>query len=150
MSYLSPCRPTAGTKSRLGRRSMRRRSIMLVILPVLAAASIPMTGLAQAATPSTKLVIASAAFSTPASVATKKPVTIKLENADGTAVPSPTDLTLSLSGSSAGKIFSATAGVLADEKKGETHDCAGKNSCKGKGGCASKDDAPKTDSKPKG
>jgi hypothetical protein len=28
-------------------------------------------------------------------------------------------------------------GVLADEKKGETHDCAGKNSCKGKGGCKS-------------
>src|SRR6266436_5175335 len=27
------------------------------------------------------------------------------------------------------------AGVLADEKKGETHDCKGKNSCKGKGGC---------------
>jgi hypothetical protein len=32
-----------------------------------------------------------------------------------------------------------TAGVLADEKKGETHDCAGKNSCKGKGGCKSGD-----------
>ena len=31
-----------------------------------------------------------------------------------------------------------TAGVLAD-KKGETHDCAGKNSCKGKGGCKSGD-----------
>ena len=31
------------------------------------------------------------------------------------------------------------AGVLADEKKGETHDCAGKNSCKGKGGCKSGD-----------
>ena len=31
-----------------------------------------------------------------------------------------------------------TAGVLADEK-GETHDCAGKNSCKGKGGCKSGD-----------
>ena len=30
------------------------------------------------------------------------------------------------------------AGVLADEK-GETHDCAGKNSCKGKGGCKSGD-----------
>lgn len=30
-------------------------------------------------------------------------------------------------------------GVLADEKKGETHDCAGKNSCKGKGGCKSGD-----------
>lgn len=30
---------------------------------------------------------------------------------------------------------SNSAGVLADEKKGETHDCKGKNSCKGKGGC---------------
>ncbi len=30
---------------------------------------------------------------------------------------------------------SQQAGVLADEKKGETHDCKGKNSCKGKGGC---------------
>jgi len=30
---------------------------------------------------------------------------------------------------------SQQAGVLADEKKGETHDCSGKNSCKGKGGC---------------
>ena len=35
-----------------------------------------------------------------------------------------------------------TAGVLADEKKGETHDCAGKNGCKGKGGCAMKDGKP--------
>ena len=34
-----------------------------------------------------------------------------------------------------------SAGQLADEKKdkGETHDCAGKNSCKGKGGCKSGD-----------
>jgi hypothetical protein len=32
-----------------------------------------------------------------------------------------------------------SAGVLAAEKKGETHDCAGKNSCKGKGGCKSGD-----------
>jgi hypothetical protein len=32
-----------------------------------------------------------------------------------------------------------SAGILADEKKGETHDCAGKNSCKGKGGCKSGD-----------
>jgi hypothetical protein len=32
-----------------------------------------------------------------------------------------------------------TAGVLADTKKGETHDCAGKNSCKGKGGCKTGD-----------
>ena len=31
------------------------------------------------------------------------------------------------------------AGLLADDKKGETHDCAGKNSCKGKGGCKSGD-----------
>jgi hypothetical protein len=31
-----------------------------------------------------------------------------------------------------------TAGVLADTK-GETHDCAGKNTCKGKGGCKSGD-----------
>jgi len=30
-------------------------------------------------------------------------------------------------------------GLLADEKKGETHDCKGKNSCKGKGGCKSGD-----------
>jgi len=36
---------------------------------------------------------------------------------------------------------SGLAGQLADEKKekGETHDCAGKNSCKGKGGCKSGD-----------
>jgi len=33
------------------------------------------------------------------------------------------------------------AGVLADDKKGETHDCAGKNSCKGKGGCKSGDNS---------
>jgi hypothetical protein len=32
-----------------------------------------------------------------------------------------------------------TAGVLADSKKGDTHDCAGKNSCKGKGGCKTGD-----------
>jgi hypothetical protein len=32
-----------------------------------------------------------------------------------------------------------SAGVLADEKKGDTHDCKGKNSCKGKGGCKSGD-----------
>jgi hypothetical protein len=31
------------------------------------------------------------------------------------------------------------AGTLADEKKGETHDCKGKNDCKGKGGCKSGD-----------
>jgi hypothetical protein len=35
-----------------------------------------------------------------------------------------------------------SAGVLADQKKGETHDCKGKNSCKGKGGCAVKDGKP--------
>jgi hypothetical protein len=29
----------------------------------------------------------------------------------------------------------SSPGTLADEKKGETHDCKGKNSCKGKGGC---------------
>ena len=34
----------------------------------------------------------------------------------------------------------SSAGQIADEKeKGETHDCAGKNSCKGKGGCKSGD-----------
>ena len=33
----------------------------------------------------------------------------------------------------------AEAGVLAEKEKGETHDCAGKNSCKGKGGCKSGD-----------
>ena len=33
-----------------------------------------------------------------------------------------------------------SAGQIADEKeKGETHDCASKNSCKGKGGCKSGD-----------
>src|SRR5262245_8046046 len=32
-----------------------------------------------------------------------------------------------------------SAGTLADEKKGETHDCKGHNSCKGKGGCKSGD-----------
>jgi hypothetical protein len=31
-----------------------------------------------------------------------------------------------------------TAGTLAKDK-GETHDCAGKNSCKGKGGCKTGD-----------
>ncbi len=34
---------------------------------------------------------------------------------------------------------SATAGVLADEKKGATHECKGHNSCKGTGGCKSGD-----------
>ncbi len=38
-----------------------------------------------------------------------------------------------------GKTTSAKAGVLADDKKGETHDCKGQNSCKGKGGCKSGD-----------
>ncbi len=37
------------------------------------------------------------------------------------------------------KVANQTAGVLADEKKGETHDCAGKNTCKGKGGCKTGD-----------
>lgn len=36
---------------------------------------------------------------------------------------------------------SVSAGVLADEKKGETHDCKGKNSCKGKGGCKTGDNS---------
>ena len=31
------------------------------------------------------------------------------------------------------------AGTFADDKKGETHECAGKNGCKGKGGCKSGD-----------
>lgn len=34
---------------------------------------------------------------------------------------------------------SVSAGVLADDKKGATHDCKGKNACKGKGGCKSSD-----------
>jgi len=37
------------------------------------------------------------------------------------------------------KSAAVDAGVLADKEKGETHDCAGKNSCKGKGGCKSGD-----------
>ena len=37
------------------------------------------------------------------------------------------------------KSAKADAGLLADAKKGETHDCAGKNSCKGKGGCKTSD-----------
>lgn len=32
-----------------------------------------------------------------------------------------------------------SAGTLADDKKGETHDCKGENGCKGKGGCKSGD-----------
>ncbi len=32
-----------------------------------------------------------------------------------------------------------SAGQVAEKEKGETHDCAGKNSCKGKGGCKSGD-----------
>lgn len=32
-----------------------------------------------------------------------------------------------------------SAGVLADDKKGDTHDCKGNNSCKGKGGCKTGD-----------
>ena len=45
------------------------------------------------------------------------------------------------------------AGTLADEpKKGETHDCAGKNGCKGKGGCKTGDNgcASKNSCKGKG
>src|SRR4051794_27843433 len=34
---------------------------------------------------------------------------------------------------------SISAGTLAADKKGETHDCAGKNGCKGKGGCKTGD-----------
>lgn len=34
---------------------------------------------------------------------------------------------------------SFSAGVLADDKKGDTHDCKGNNSCKGKGGCKTGD-----------
>ncbi|MEQ1862382.1 MAG: hypothetical protein ABMA13_20890 [Chthoniobacteraceae bacterium] len=37
------------------------------------------------------------------------------------------------------KTTASDAGVLADKDKGDTHDCAGKNSCKGKGGCKSGD-----------
>ena len=33
----------------------------------------------------------------------------------------------------------ASPGLLADEPKGDTHDCKGKNSCKGKGGCKTGD-----------
>ena len=36
-----------------------------------------------------------------------------------------------------GSAFSA--GIQAEEDKGETHDCKGKNGCKGKGGCKSGD-----------
>ena len=45
-----------------------------------------------------------------------------------------------------------SAGTLADEKKGETHDCKGHNSCKGKGGCKSGDNgcASKNSCKGKG
>jgi hypothetical protein len=35
--------------------------------------------------------------------------------------------------------IASSAGEIADEKKGETHDCKGHNSCKGKGGCKSGD-----------
>ncbi len=41
-----------------------------------------------------------------------------------------------------GKTNVPSAGVLAEKKdkeKGETHDCAGKNTCKGKGGCKTGD-----------
>lgn len=42
------------------------------------------------------------------------------------------------------------AGLLADEKKGDTHDCAGKNSCKNKGGCKSGDNGCKQKNSCKG
>jgi hypothetical protein len=35
--------------------------------------------------------------------------------------------------------ISTSPGTMADEKKGDTHDCKGKNSCKGKGGCKTGD-----------
>lgn len=41
--------------------------------------------------------------------------------------------------SAKGDKSATAAGVLAEKEKGETHDCAGKNSCKGKGGCKSGD-----------
>ncbi len=45
--------------------------------------------------------------------------------------------------SNANRQIASDAGQIADEKeKGETHDCAGKNSCKGKGGCGMKDGKP--------
>ncbi len=33
----------------------------------------------------------------------------------------------------------SSAGMMADEKNKDTHDCKGKNSCKGKGGCKTGD-----------
>jgi Bacterial Ig-like domain (group 3) len=115
MSHLSPCRPTAGTTSRLGRRSARRRSIPWVILPVLAVISIPLAGVAQAApAAATKLVITSTAFSAAASTSATNGVTIKLENAAGTAVSNATATKLFLSSSSAGRIFSGTSGGAAE------------------------------------
>ncbi len=41
------------------------------------------------------------------------------------------------------KKASADAGVLADDKKADKHDCKGKNDCKGKGGCKSGDNGCK-------
>ena len=41
--------------------------------------------------------------------------------------------------SNADRQFTSDAGQVAEKEKGETHDCAGKNSCKGKGGCKSGD-----------
>jgi len=38
-----------------------------------------------------------------------------------------------------GKSNINSLGTMSDEKKGETHDCKGKNSCKGKGGCKTGD-----------
>ena len=49
-------------------------------------------------------------------------------------------LVANLNAATTAKTNAPSAGVLADEKKkGETHDCAGKNSCKGKGGCKTGD-----------
>jgi len=47
---------------------------------------------------------------------------------------------------------SSSPGTQADETKGETHDCKGKNSCKGKGGCKTSDNgcAGKSSCKGKG
>ena len=59
---------------------------------------------------------------------------------------------LKASGVTTGKDTNAKAGVLADKKDKETHDCKGKNSCKGKGGCKAGDNgcAGKNSCKSKG
>jgi len=48
-------------------------------------------------------------------------------------------LSAATSGQSGKSNISTSPGTMADEKKGETHDCKGKNSCKGKGGCKTGD-----------